>query len=1342
MDRAARNVVRTLQRTGQVTWRDSRGKSTSIILDAKARALAGALASAAERRGNTGEVATSRGRLDDELFSTLETIWSGELSPEHDEGSEDDEIAASADSSTWLLRNVEALGFGGLNGAASTKPFVVEFGSSDTCVYGGNATGKTSLISAIVWAMTGHRLSDASGLSDNANAPHPIFDTDDPTRQIGSWPPIAAYPSVANFATVKPVVSVKLTFAKLASTEEATITRTWNADADGYTTVKWDERLSSLRNCLDVALEMPLRISHLRLGESSRLSDAVATLAGLDVIKDVGHLSTWLVRKNAPFLNTPKKNEHDAQETHAVSLLEKAAKSSLDLDERIKPYKLLTEWLGNIEKFGEDLKKIAEELTQTAGDDLAALKDYVAKSINLDTADGQRVAATAVAAAVNTYTSDHLNDSFAEKCPLLSKLAAIARDSGKITADIEATIAHAKDKLSNAVRLHRSKLLDKKLALKAAAIETHRRQHGDVPMTECILCGRAFDSDGLRALGSEIERLAADSRLLLESLETTCGEIATTLEGVVVTETQLKLEEFATLEPVNALRQELRNFLIRSHSFSVQLPIFGRLFDKHFSDKSLGSIKAVAAIPERLTASNEGLPSHDRLVLSRVEVAIDNASRAVAIANWATTEVGKLRSVYKHLFGEKAEAAPADTETIRGMCKTLSRAINDAKPAQSAAYEINEASKAGTAWLKGEKIRRLREEIASSIEQLGQLPRYVEAEIGTQIETLSTQIAATVHRFHLSAALEFKRARLERAPRQRTGFVKARATPKKLAGGVSGADSKVGYEIDPVLIANTSWMRALLWAFIFSLRQERAKPAGSLSLPLMLMDDPQTTFDLEHRCAWIDYMMSDLAADRISPKAQTILTTHDQAFVQQIHLQAPQCDVRHIVAPPSEEEPAFVDGTNAVDIFWARAEASKKNKDASHAIAQLRTYLEGMARSIFPPALGGTATSLGQLMDQLQGKVNGGDFPYGSAEFPALLRRWSEPSKKPYREALNDTHHTNEALYDYSFGKALFAWFSNALRGPFQKAFDYIRLLREAGWRTPHSGVSVVSRAADDIAIGLSMPLPANLNQVIGRVAAEAEGRQIAGQPGLRFVIEKQVLPDLGKLNALVLTAATLEPAAQIGDVLLLSPTLPPTENSLVVCHANGAWRCRRFGSLGSSAHHAVLVANSVNPREIRQPLLVEKTPSNLRKVVGIVYRDNWPVPLASEDEVVELTDTSALAKLLSGSIGTILVVGNSAEPVALEGQYLVSAPEVTTFRGLREHDGRPIVADLDGRIVFKRLRLPHRGGPIVLESLDAAGRHPPIVVYPEEGSALGEKLKFWPVIGVLFDTLHSRREC
>src|SRR3990167_9167140 len=75
MDRAARQIVRQLGQSGRLDWKDPKGKNTSIALDDKVRPLIAILADAVERRESTGEVAATRGRLDDELFAAIEAAW-------------------------------------------------------------------------------------------------------------------------------------------------------------------------------------------------------------------------------------------------------------------------------------------------------------------------------------------------------------------------------------------------------------------------------------------------------------------------------------------------------------------------------------------------------------------------------------------------------------------------------------------------------------------------------------------------------------------------------------------------------------------------------------------------------------------------------------------------------------------------------------------------------------------------------------------------------------------------------------------------------------------------------------------------------------------------------------------------------------------------------------------------------------------------------------------------------------------------------------------------------------------------------------------------------------------
>ena len=44
-----------------------------------------------------------------------------------------------------------------------------------------------------------------------------------------------------------------------------------------------------------------------------------------------------------------------------------------------------------------------------------------------------------------------------------------------------------------------------------------------------------------------------------------------------------------------------------------------------------------------------------------------------------------------------------------------------------------------------------------------------------------------------------------------------------------------------------SWLRAVLWAFTFALRKEAVEQFEKDLLPLLVFDDPEATFDAEHR---------------------------------------------------------------------------------------------------------------------------------------------------------------------------------------------------------------------------------------------------------------------------------------------------------------------------------------------------------------------------------------------------------------------------------------------------------------------------------------------------------------
>ncbi len=112
----------------------------------------------------------------------------------------------------------------------------------------------------------------------------------------------------------------------------------------------------------------------------------------------------------------------------------------------------------------------------------------------------------------------------------------------------------------------------------------------------------------------------------------------------------------------------------------------------------------------------------------------------------------------------------------------------------------------------------------------------------------------------------------------------------------------------------------------------------------------------------------------------------------------------------------------------------------------------------------------------------------------------------------------------------------------------------------------------------------------------------------------------------------------------------------------------------------------------------------------------------------MNLENRTALETHLAESDGLVRVIGESAEPIALEGQYLIIGKAIGTKALLAKFDGKPIVAVKSDGAIFKRLRLTKAG--VVLESIDIGGRHPPFVLNDNE---LGG-IEFRPVLGVIFD--------
>ncbi|WP_377828252.1 hypothetical protein ACFKHW_30360 [Bradyrhizobium lupini] len=144
-----------------------------------------------------------------------------------------------------------------------------------------------------------------------------------------------------------------------------------------------------------------------------------------------------------------------------------------------------------------------------------------------------------------------------------------------------------------------------------------------------------------------------------------------------------------------------------------------------------------------------------------------------------------------------------------------------------------------------------------------------------------------------------------------------------------GGSFEPGLQIDALLVANTSWLRAILWAFVFALREETLEAAGSNPMPLVLLDDPPVTFDPRNKRKWAQEIAHLANAGPTDPFGMhLIITTHERQFFQFLvdeHLLSRQ---QGLVAPLNKASPVASLVRPSVVASWANFKLAFDNSSS------------------------------------------------------------------------------------------------------------------------------------------------------------------------------------------------------------------------------------------------------------------------------------------------------------------------------------------------------------------------------------------------------------------------------
>jgi hypothetical protein len=1195
--------------------------------------------------------------------------------------------STAAVSGPWRLQFMETENFGGLNTWLGSI-FKFDFDQESVLFEGPNGSGKSSLIGALLWGLTGERPRDQTDAA--AAELKPVFLHDN--KAAGNWPPIACYPREASELKTSPTVRVTLQF-KTASGAVAIVERQL---ANGVVTSKVDPAFSVPSVVIETGLLMPARLSQLRLDEGQgRLTDAVQKLTGLDDLIAIASLAEGLCHKSREY-RSYKVKEHALRKNEFDQAIKetKEALASVNLDVPTFAPADTDDIKGPMALFGKELKDRAAELAQVVSGDLAP-------ELQLSDARTQNQVIIDLKAADDDLKSGlQALDCWKQWALISSSLSETA--SQALAAAASEAIADGKE----AVELLQRSVADSKYQLKAVAAKWHAN-HSTGAIDSCPLCDHDLKSkpelieqlEALRLAGDAAARTFDDNvRAIIDRVNTA---IPTALHKIGT--------EILAVEPKESLTSEIRARFVSNHRYA-------RCFVK-IASMVEGALEQAPV--ETLLPPTKDNASGDPL--EQLNLRVIFAQRLIAVSVWfrenseAWSQWWRLLTVV-----ESSESNATDNADVmphaEGLIMHLSRlseALCKAEPYRKAAIALGNAWKAGAAASAMAKEIAEREAIAENLAPLKSLNALCEAVAREAIDGLSGRISKLLDKILISERLQFQKTQLDR----KEGLV--------VRGGFVPQ-----LQIDATLIANTSWLRAVLWSFLFALREEAIEQLGADPFPVLAFDDPQSTFDVFHRARWAQY----IAELQNGPaKVQVVLATYDEPFIDLIKADGIVGRQALISSPGASCDHVSILEGASIDREWGAARSLNTPKAGVDYLIRVRIYVEGLLKLMLrgeDVAVAGYV--LGDLREMLSQMNTGRKTPWDRPIFGTLVRDLAKTLAAI--KYIEGAHHSTGCSFGMGEATTVEEHWRKRLKPVLERAF---RSAREH--RLLHGGMKALYAvpATATLPEGYQTKVRTLPLKVLGRAAALTDGRIADGKVEMdEFATSDHISIVLGKHFAYRLSARTLEPVARPGDILLVREIGDPTPKSLVVALSDERVLARRLEIAENHTDVAVLTAQAINPREIAPPVIAHKSTFKLFKIIGILYGEpSWSPPASpAVDEVCDLGAESVLSHLTSDALGLVEVVGQSAEPHALDGQFLVIKNPIVPDVAFSTLEGKPIIAaDTDDNCYFKRLRVP-TSGQVVLESLDAGGDYPPVVLAPPGSTAANAIKSVWPVVGVLFE--------
>ena len=1190
----------------------------------------------------------------------------------------------TTDKPVWHLERVEIHRFGGLHrhvgpNGEDPEDFVVEFDKEITLVSGFNGAGKTALLSAIIWCLTGKALR-SQHMPQQIHEPMAVKWTDageeasegeDIHPEI-AVPPLVPVPAAEDLVKLgdKPKLDtgVRLTFRREDTGEIHHVARQLEvlgkklaAPVEGLDVLG----LSAL--AIEVGTLMPGVAAQMRFDEKTDFTQAVSQLTGLKPLQELGRRSERLVnrlRKAEKKATGERRDEKLNQFKTQLQTLNDGWAEHSDLGE---PQEILLpgEVVERKEEGSDSTYKINCRSTLAAS--RAGLQDMQSvMSRDLEKILGHGIELTAQRQ-VDSIT--HVLDNAADRLKggALRELPTVALllDLGGIPDNEAALAIRAVQGIRERSHALSEKLKDEQQAarwrLYSRVAAWHRDNHPDEDFSSCPVCG------------TDLESVPGDALLdisVREALEQ-CRE---TDSGIAKTVAEWEHDESAGL--LDALPTSVRGYADKTlpstllamcrQGYVEELlgheAFAGKLKELQESGKAVWDIATgESRLPEAPRPVESDLPA--MLAGGKLQKRLSAIAHGLMLRAHQKSGGDALKSILARYIGtvtpvgegvEPASAGGASLDgekewrperaSLREQIESIRRAVQNAMPIVSLIRQLDNLETVRQEWDAQANRLLLLARAADAVEPYLAFPELVYERVSGLIETLDRDTAGWLSRIY--------------RPHYRGG--------PSYGGFEPDEDSRFGLRagigdlrVPAHQVMNASLLKACVWAFLFALWEHVRKHSGCISC--VLLDDLQTHFD--------PINSENLAA--VVPQMPThgmrpLIVSNDVRFVASIQDKLPSSATSSSTWTAQRIDPVSSSKLTAslspaIEEIRERRDRWKEDDNnvpkAQDFVKCVRVDMENRLWNLLATdPLVMHSPTLGDLLGQLRHARNGGERPFDERPFEKLLSHPALRETDSFYRIINKAHHRPLDItpQDAADVYSTYEHVHGILRSC---TASYARFLG----RLAHEDHEIVLTDAPAAPTVVSMS-DAKLS-VLGRLAARSGSDILAvAEDSEKFEIES-----LGPVALYAVRGSTLGLVALAGQVVVVSLDREAYQGEAVVAlHGEKAY-ARRFHRDRRHLSRTILAADSSGSANVPPAILIPTAATRVMPVIGVLY-DAQTIP--SPDEAVAVKSSEILDRKLVAA----RIVEDSAYPVICNGD-MVLMEEI-------EEMSQATMENLEGRIV------------------------------------------------------------